>query len=156
MRLLGLNSKALIVPDMEARTKEAVLRTLVACMTQEYPHIDGARALEALLERERLGSTGVGNGIAIPHARLPALPQPVACFGRSLHGVDYGSLDGQPAHLFLALIAPEGNTALHLKTLARASRLFRDAAFRACLMDVETADELWQLIHEKDGSLATA
>ena len=79
-------------------------------------------------ERERLGSTAIGDGIAIPHGKLRGISRILGVFGRSPQGVDFDSLDGNPTHLFFLLVAPEDSASLHLKALARVSRLFKDAA----------------------------
>jgi PTS system nitrogen regulatory IIA component len=156
MRLTSIMNEALVLSDVTAESKESLLAEVVARLCKVHPEVDPERALRVLLDRERLGSTAVGNGFAIPHAKLPNLDGMVACFVRSRRGVEFASLDGQPAHLFLALLAPEGAAGLHLKALARASRLFKDPDFRARLMAEDTAPGLWVLIREADESLAKA
>jgi nitrogen PTS system EIIA component len=154
MKLVDFMSEALIVPELESTTRDSVLEELVGHIAGVRTEIDRAVALRLLLERERLGSTGVGNGFAIPHAKLPHLPRVVGCFARSKVGVAFNSLDGRPAHLFLTLLAPEGGAGLHLKALARASRLFKDAEFRARLMEVEGRERIWAMICAEDKRLA--
>lgn len=156
MRLSSILSEALVLADVQADSKEPVLAEIVSCLCRAHPEIDADRALRVLLDRERLGSTAVGHGFAIPHAKLPHLGSMVACFARSRRGVEFASLDGRPAHLFLALLAPEGAAGLHLKALARASRLFKNATFRERLMAEDSAHGLWALILEADESLAQA
>lgn len=156
MRLSSIMSEALVLADVRADSKEPVLAEIVGCLCRAHPEIDADRALRVLLDRERLGSTAVGHGFAIPHAKLPQLGSMVACFARSRGGVEFASLDGRPAHLFLALLAPEGAAGLHLKALARASRLFKNAEFRERLMAEESAKGLWTLIRDADESLAQA
>lgn len=156
MRLTSIMSEALVLPDVRAEAKEPVLAEIVACLCKAHPEVDPDRALRVLLDRERLGSTAVGHGFAIPHAKLPHLGKMVACFARSRRGVEFASLDGRPAHLFLALLAPEGAAGLHLKALARASRLFKNAEFRDRLLAADSAHGLWALISDADESLAQA
>src|SRR5262245_11517402 len=127
MRIVDVLPADLVVPELESTAKEAVLKEIVDKLTVVRKDIEGAIAFRVLSDREKLGSTGVGHGFAIPHGKLPNLSGLVACFARSSRGVDFGSLDGQPAHLFLTLLAPEGAAGQHLKALARASRLFKDA-----------------------------
>ncbi|HVN64840.1 MAG TPA: PTS sugar transporter subunit IIA, partial [Candidatus Binataceae bacterium] len=103
-----------------------------------------------LAERERLGSTAIGDGIAIPHGKLRGPTTIVGAFGRHLKGVDFESLDGAPTHLFFVLIAPEDSASLHLKALARVSRLFKESAFREKLLAASSADELYRLIKSED------
>lgn len=154
MRLTSIMTEALVLADVRADAKESLLAEIVGQLCKVHPEVDPDRALRVLLERERLGSTGVGHGFAIPHAKLPHLGGMVACFARSRRGVEFNSLDGQPAFLFLTLLAPEGAASLHLKALARASRLFKNSDFRSRLMAEESAPGLWVLIRDADESLA--
>ncbi len=103
-----------------------------------------------LNERERLGSTAIGDGIAIPHGKLKGITQILGVFGRSREGIDFDSLDGSPTHLFFLLVAPEDSASLHLKALARVSRLFKDGGFRQRLLDAADSDELYRLLKEED------
>ena len=107
--------------------------------------------MQVLLDREKLGSTGVGDGVAIPHGKLPGLPALVAVFGRSRQGVEYRAADGKPARLFFALFAPENSAGAHLKALSRVSRVFRLPAFREAIMAAPTAEEIHRLILAEDG-----
>jgi nitrogen PTS system EIIA component len=154
MRIVDILSEDLVVPEVTAAVKDEVLREVVDRLVKIRADIQAPVALRVLIERERLGSTGVGHGFAIPHGKLPNLRGLVACFARSTRGVDFGSLDGQPAHLFLTLLAPEGAAGMHLKALARASRLFKDAQFRAKLMAEKSAPGLWEIIRAEDARLA--
>lgn len=155
MMIVDILSEDLIIPNLRARTRDEVLAELVDRIVQTNQDVDGKLALTFLIERERIGSTGIGNGIAIPHAKLPKLQRAIACFARSVEGVDFGSLDGRPAHLFLALLAPERGAGLHLKALARASRLFKDADFRERLLESDDTKKLWSVIYEKDTQLSS-
>jgi len=154
MKIVDMLSEDLIVADLRATNRDEVLGELVACVVAAKPEIDANEALRVLLDRERIGSTGIGEGLAIPHARLPKLTQPVACFGRSPAGVDFRALDGQPTHLFLALLAPVGAAGFHLKALARASRMLKDSSFRERLMKADGAAGLWRAIADKDEALS--
>ena len=155
MMIVDILSEDLIIPNLQARTRDEVLAELVDRIVQNHREVDGKLALTFLIERERIGSTGIGNGIAIPHAKLPQLSRAIACFARSTEGVEFGSLDGRPAHLFLTLLAPERGAGLHLKALARASRLFKDADFRVRLLESEDTQALWSVIYEKDTQLSS-
>ena len=147
-------SEALVIPDLQGTNRDEVLGELVSCIVAATPGVDTSLAFRVFQERERIGSTGVGQGLAIPHARLPSLDKAVACFARSRGGVDFRALDGQPTHLFLALLAPAGNAGFHLKALARASRMFKDSAFRARLLECEGGAELWAALSDKDNALS--
>lgn len=155
MKILDLLSEDLIIADLEAEARDEVLDEIVRCALALHPYIDARRAQRVLIERERLGSTAIGEGLAIPHARLEGLTKPVACFARSVRGVDFKALDGAPTHLFLALFAPVGAAALHLTALARATRMFKDEGFRARLLSAEGPRELWTIIAEKDDALSS-
>lgn len=154
MKIGDFLSEDLIIPDLRAEGRESVLEELVARMVAVKPEIDNANAYRVLLERERIASTAVGNGFAIPHARLPKLTGIIGCFARSRHGVAFGAPDARGVHLFLTLLAPEGGSGLHLKALARASRLFKDPDFRQRLIDVDDRATMWSMICAEDKRLA--
>ena len=154
MKIGDFLSEDLIIPDLHAAGRESVLEELVAQMVHVRPEIDSANAFRVLIDRERIASTAVGNGFAIPHARLPQLRTIVGCFARSKGGVAFGAPDTRPVHLFLTLLAPEGGSGLHLKALARASRLFKDADFRARLIEVDDRAKMWAMICAEDQRLA--
>lgn len=153
MNLVELMSEELILPQLKASTRDAVLQELVACIVNAHPEINREEAFSVLLDRERIGSTAVGSGLAIPHAKLE-LEQAVTCLARAPEGVEFGALDGQPVHLFFAILAPAGKPGQHLKVLARASRMFMDTGFRAHLSEAKDRAALWSLIVEKDAELS--
>ena len=153
MKIVDILSEDLIVAQMKARNKPAAIEEVVSHIARIQPRVDRNAAIEVLLERERLGSTGVGEGFAIPHGKLPKLTQVVACFSRSTSGISFDSLDGNEVHLFFTLLAPQGVAGLHLKALARASRLFKSEAFRQSLIAAEDSSQLWKLICAQDAKL---
>ena len=150
MKILDILPPEHVVPDLRAATKLEVLDELAGVLAAHHPEISKDRLVEVLLEREKLGSTAIGEGIAIPHGKLPKLGGVVAAFGRSRPGVDFQSLDGGPTQLFFLLVAPEDASGAHLKALARVSRLLRDKEFRKRLLEVETRAALYQIIREED------
>ena len=150
MRIEDILAPELVVPALTATTKAGVLDELASAVAAQHPEIDRTRLLEALDERERLNSTALGEGVAIPHGKLPGLRRVFAAFGRSPAGVDFQSLDGKPTHLFFLLVAPEDSAGAHLKALARISRLLKDDAFRARLLQAEDAASLYRVIREED------
>ncbi|MBW2559034.1 MAG: PTS sugar transporter subunit IIA, partial [Deltaproteobacteria bacterium] len=95
---------------------------------------------------------GIGDGIAIPHGKLAGLEKLVVSFGRSVAGVDFDSMDGRPVHIFFLLLAPEDSAGLHLKALAKISRMLKDVSFREFLIKAETSEDIYNLIVEKDGT----
>jgi PTS system nitrogen regulatory IIA component len=147
MKILDVLDKRLIVPEIASKTKEGVLRELVHVLAQ-VEKVSEDRMIEILLERESLGSTGIGEGVAIPHGKSKEVKKILASFGRSLPGMDFQSLDGKPTHLFFLLIAPEDSAGMHLKALAQISRLMKDQTFRKRLMDAHSAEEIYSLFSE--------
>jgi PTS system nitrogen regulatory IIA component len=139
-----------VVPSLASREKNAVLQELSEGLVAHYRNLDQQKVLDVLLERERISTTAIGEGVAIPHGKLPNVDRVLGVFARSLEGVDFASLDGAPTHLFFVLIAPENAAADHLKALARISRLLKDEAFRRRLLAGKDSQELYTLIAEED------
>jgi PTS system nitrogen regulatory IIA component len=153
VKIVDILSEDLIIPDLAATSRDDVIKELVDCMAGARKEIDRDFALRVLLERERVGSTAVGNGLAFPHARMPTIHRVIACLARSGPGVPFKANDAQPTHLFVAILAPETG-GLHLKALARASRVFKDAEFRARLMKVPDRPAIWALVVDEDRRLS--
>jgi PTS system nitrogen regulatory IIA component len=150
MKLLDIVSSGGVVDDLRAETKEGVLREMSEVAAANVPSLSVQSLTSILLDRESLGSTGIGDGVAIPHGKVPGLTRLVAVFGRSRAGVQFHSLDGKPAHLFFLVMAPEQSAGMHLKALARISRLLKDARFRRSLFDARDADDLRRILKEED------
>ncbi len=153
MKILEILSPETIAPHLVAQCKKDVLEELAEALTHRYPELDRGAVVEVLLERERLGTTGIGEGIAIPHGKMRELTELVASFGRSLEGVDFQSMDNRPAHLFFLLLAPENSAGAHLKALAKISRMLKDKTFCQELMNAGTAEEMFQIIAHEDEKL---
>jgi PTS system nitrogen regulatory IIA component len=150
MKIVDFVRPELVIPELKASTKGEILAELAGHLAANAPGLDRDVLGKALAERERLASTAIDQGVAIPHAKLRALPALVACVGRKREGIDFESMDGRPTHLFFVLVAPENSTGVHLKALARISRLFRDPGFRQRLMDAADAAELYRVIADED------
>lgn len=150
MKILDILPKESIIPELEAKTKREVLEELTDALLKCKPHLDRHRLLEVLLERERLGSTGIGDGIAIPHGKIEDLDQLVVSFGRSSGGIDFESMDGKPAHLFFLLVAPENCAGIHLRALAKIARLLKNSAVRKRLGSAASRDEIYAIIQQED------
>ncbi len=148
MKLIDILSKERIVPGLVSPDKKGVIQELVNVLSIEG--VSPARLVQVLLEREKLGSTGIGDGVAIPHGKLREVNQMIASFGRSIKGLNFDSLDGKPTHLFFLLVAPENSAGIHLKALARISRLFKDPQFRQTLMGAKDQEEIFRIIREED------
>ncbi|MDL2270041.1 PTS sugar transporter subunit IIA [Desulfosarcina sp. OttesenSCG-928-A07] len=151
MKILDVLDKEMILVDLAATDKIGVLTELsepAARMTG----LQSADIVRVLLERERLGSTGIGDGIGIPHGKINNLDRAIMGFGLSRKGVPFESIDNRPAHLFFLLITPENATDVHLKLLARISRMLNKETFRQMLMNVTTSAAVMDIIHENDES----
>jgi PTS system nitrogen regulatory IIA component len=150
MKLSELLEEDNIIPDLKAKDKKGVLEELAEVMTHHEPSLDTGSLIRVLLERERLGSTGIGDGVAIPHGKLRGVTHPIISFGRSLKGLDFESMDGQPAFLFFLLVAPENSASVHLKALAKIAKILKNGSFRKVLMEASTKEELYQIIIQND------
>ena len=148
-----LPREELIAADLVGATKADVLRELADHLAGQYPEINAEVLVNVLWDRERLGSTAIGDGIAIPHGKIPGLTGVLGAFGRHRAGVEFESLDGKPTRLFFVLVAPEDSVGQHLKALARVSRLLKDAAFRDRLVQAPDRAALFRLIREEDERL---
>ncbi len=149
MKIMDIIDIDLINADLKARNKQEVLGEL-AGMVAKKEGLDISVLIPVLEEREKLGSTGIGEGIAIPHGKLKGLKKLVASFGRSAKGINFDSIDGKPARLFFLLMAPENTAGMHLKALARISRLLKDTKFRERLLDSKTTQEVYRALQEED------
>src|SRR5512138_1339277 len=138
-----------IIASLAGPTAQAVLAELCRPICAAN-RLDPQRLLETLLDREKLGSTGIGEGVAIPHGKVAALPALVASFGRAPQGIDFRAIDGKPTYLFFALIAPENSAGAHLKALARISRIFKNPSFREAILKAEGPEEIFRLIEAED------
>ncbi|MBI1946900.1 MAG: PTS sugar transporter subunit IIA [Deltaproteobacteria bacterium] len=156
MKLVDILEPGRIVHRLTATTKIDVLRELVQRglvppeANTELGVADEEQIVRVLEERERLGSTGIKDGLAIPHGKLERLDQIVACLGLAPHGIDFGALDGQPSKVFIVLLAPESAGGLHLKALARISRVFSDASLHQRLLDAADVEGVWRAITAED------
>jgi nitrogen PTS system EIIA component len=150
MKIVDLIRPEMIVPVLAATQKRGILDELAAHMAAQNPKIDAAVLAKILAEREALASTAIGESVAIPHGKLAAVTDIVACLGRASAGVDFDSVDGKPTHLFFVLVAPDTSTGAHLKALARISRVFKDAEFRKRLIASDTALSMYKVLSEED------
>jgi nitrogen PTS system EIIA component len=153
MKIMDILVRDAVILDLGADTKKDVLAEMAHALAKVEPQIGGDRLLEVLLEREALQSTGIGEGVAIPHGKLVGLDRLVASFARSSEGVDFDAIDGQSTHHFFLLVVPEHSGGQYLKALARISRFFRDAAFRQRLNEAESLEDVIRAIEEEDAKL---
>ncbi|MCL6621137.1 MAG: PTS sugar transporter subunit IIA [Syntrophobacterales bacterium] len=153
MKIIDFLDKDCILPDLQATGKREVLEELARPLLPSLPGLSLQEVVHVLMERERLGSTGIGDHIAIPHGKLPEIKGLKLAFGRSWAGVDFQAMDGKPSHLFFLLLAPSNSAGLHLQVLAKISRMLMSASFRESLMQAPTREDLYRLLMEKDREL---
>ncbi|MDX9746471.1 MAG: PTS sugar transporter subunit IIA [Syntrophales bacterium] len=150
MKIIDKLKKEYVSVSLESKNKMDVLSELSSLFTCGSIEFNHSAMVKTLLEREKLGTTGIGDGIAIPHGKLADLDDIYIAFGKSDAGIPFEAMDSKPVHLFFLLVAPEQSTGQHLKTLAKLSRMLKDAGFRKKLLEAKTIDELYQAIAEKD------
>ena len=150
MKITDFLDSSRIIPDLKGRGKQGILKEMTDWLASQDPSLNGQRLFEIVLEREKISTTAIGEGVAIPHGKVPGIRRVFGVFARSPQGVDFDSLDGGLTYLFFLLAAPEDSTADHLKALARISRLLKDSAFRARLMKEETGEKIFAAIKEED------
>ncbi len=153
MKITDLLTNETIVLDVKARTKAEVIDELAQQLNNAGVLNDLKAFKEAIFAREAQSTTGVGDGIAIPHAKTAAVKTPAVAFGRSKSGIDYDALDGKPSHLFFMIAAPEGANNTHLEALARLSTMLMDASFRSQIESASTAQEVIEIIRQKEAEL---
>jgi len=149
MKILDTLKKEAIIGDLKSTDKKEVLEELVTPIAGMID-VELEELVRILMERERLGSTGIGGGIGIPHGKLKNLDSLVLGFGLSRKGVDFESMDGRPTHIFFVLLSPENSTGLHLKLLARISKLLKDEDFKDKLLNAADSEALYNIIETDD------
>lgn len=150
MKIKDVLKESCVIADLKGQTKNEVLRELAVALKDAGQINDVNGAVDVMLEREKLGSTGIGDGIAIPHGKLRGLKTILCAFGRSSEGVSFDSVDRKPVHIFFLLLAPEDSAGLHLKMLSRISRILRDQTFRRRLLTQTGQGDLYSDIISED------
>ena len=150
MKITDILVKDGAILDLASDSKEGVLEEMARALAGAESSLGAERLLEVLRERESLQSTGIGEGVAIPHGKIAGLDRLVASFARSVKGVDFESIDGQPTHLFFLLVVPEHSGGQHVKALAWISRFFRDDEFRQKLISAAALEDVFRAIEEED------
>jgi PTS system nitrogen regulatory IIA component len=145
-----LLQNGLVIDDIKATDKNGVIREFAGILKAAGKVREEDEIVRVLAEREGLGSTGIGDGVAIPHGKVPGLREIVVAFGRSRSGVDFQSLDGKPVTLFFLLLAPDGKPGDHLKVLARISRILKNPVLRERLRTALRDEEIRKIILDED------
>lgn len=149
MKIIDYLHRETILTDLQSSDKKGVIDEL-ALPVARMANIDHREIVRVLIERERLGSTGIGDGIAIPHGKLPGLDELILGFGISSQGVNFDALDGKPSYIFFLLLSPDNSTGIHLQLLARISKLLREETFKEKLRGAADADQVIKIISEVD------
>lgn len=150
MKIIEFLHADAIEASLRATDKTSVMEELAGLLARRVPGVGPKKLYDVLLDRERLSSTGIGDGVAIPHGKLAGIPGLTAAFGVSRSGIDFEAIDGKPTHLFFALLAPENSAGIHLKALARISRLFKNPNFRKAIVEAPDAAAIHALIASED------
>jgi PTS system nitrogen regulatory IIA component len=153
MKISELLRSEAVNADLKAKGKNEVLAEMVDGLMKVQNGLDREEVIRVLLEREKLGSTGIGDGVAIPHGKLKGVKDLIISFGRSRNGVEFDSMDGKPVSLIFLLVAPEESVGVHLKALARISKLLKNPAVRQKLIDASDGQRIYQIILEEESKL---
>jgi len=150
MKIMDYLNEEWVIPNLQGTDKPSILKELSSLLVKPCQVTSVEELLQVLLDREKLGSTGIGEGIAIPHGRLKKLKRFYISFGRSLKGVDFDSIDRKPSQLFFLVMAPENSAVDNLKLLSRIVTLLKEPSFKKRLMEAPSPKELFQIISEED------
>jgi PTS system nitrogen regulatory IIA component len=154
VKLSDILRESCVVADIKGKTKKEILLELVGPL-KDTNLIDNVDAVvKIIMERERLGSTGIGDGVAIPHGKMKNIDSIICAVGRSQEGVDFDAVDRQPVHIFFLVLAPEDSASLHLKVLSRISKILRDPSFRKTILKLANAHEIYANVIETDDKLS--
>jgi len=150
MKIMDYLNEEWVIPNLQGTDKPSILKELSSLLVKPCQVTSVEELLQVLLDREKLGSTGIGEGIAIPHGRLKKLKKFFISFGRSLKGVDFDSIDQKPSQLFFLVMAPENSAVDNLKLLSRIVTLLKEPSFKKRLMEAPSQKDLFQIIAEED------
>lgn len=150
MKIMDYLEENSVISNLQAIDKLSVLKELSRALIKPSQSPSAEEIIQAVLNREKLESTGIGEGIAIPHGQLKRLEDFMVSFGRSIKGINFNSIDQKPTHLFFLVMGPENSTVDNLKLLGRIATLLKNASFKGRLMKARSQKELFQLIAEED------
>ena len=150
MKIDEILKKESVIFNLSGKNKLEVIKEMTEHLKQNNIIKDNQNLFDTLMEREKLGSTGIGENVAIPHGKSYELTQITTVFARSLNGVDFESLDQKPVHFVCMVIAPAHSTGQHLKALARISRLFKNQVLREGILKSKNSDAIYSLLLEQD------
>ena len=150
MKITDILKKEYIIEDLVSSDKESTLDELSSFLKDKGMVSNKETLQSALMEREALGSTGIGENVAIPHAKISAIDQIITVFGRSIKGIEFDSLDKKPVHFIYLVLAPMNSSGQHLKVLARISRLLKNKSLRESIISATEANQIYAIIADED------
>jgi len=150
MKITDVLKKDSIILSLKSKRKEDIIKELTDYLAPNQNDFNKPIAYETIMEREKLCSTALDAGVAIPHGKMSGINNFLAVFGRSIEGVDFESLDGKPTFLFFLILSPDNSSGLHLKLLAKISKIFKIPEFREKLLKAKDIDEIYELISGED------
>ena len=153
MKIVDILSKDAVKVDLQARDKESVIEEISELVVRSAGLTDKQGVVQVLMEREALGSTGIGLNVAIPHAKLQGVDSVIAALARSKEGIDFASIDGQPVMLFFVLISGVNTAGSHLKALAKISRLLKNDETREALISCNCSVEMYEIVSREESKL---
>jgi len=150
MKIVDFLPVEVVEPDLKANDRTSVLSALISLLAERYEGLDADEILRVMEEREKLGSTGIGEGVAIPHGKVKGLKKVLLAMGLSKEGIDFDSIDGKPAHVFFLIAAPENSVGVHLSLLARINKISGDPESREKIMKASDAREIRNAVDRAD------
>ncbi len=150
MKIAEILQEQCVVADIRGKTKREIITELVEALAKARLVKDVEPVVNVVMDREKLGSTGIGNGVAVPHGKLKNINNIMCAFGRSQNGVDFDAVDRAPVHIFFLVLAPEDSASLHLKVLSRITKILRDQSLRKKIIKLTNVRELYTSILEED------
>ena len=150
MKIDEILKRESVIADIAGKNKLDVIKEMTKCLKLNNSIINDQALYATLMEREKLGSTGIGENVAIPHGKSDELTQIITVFARSLSGIEFESLDKKPVHFVCMVIAPAHSTGQHLKALARISRLFKNQTLREGILKAEDSNAIYSILLQED------
>ncbi len=150
MKIAEILQEQCIVADIKGKTKREIITELVEALAKARLIEDVEAVVNVVMDREKLGSTGIGNGVAVPHGKLKNIKNIMCALGRSQSGVDFDAVDRSPVHIFFLVLAPEDSASLHLKVLSRITKILRDQSLRKKVIKLTTVHDIYTSILEED------
>tara|TARA_Y100000031_G_scaffold31670_1_gene35223 strand:+ start:745 stop:1206 length:462 start_codon:yes stop_codon:yes gene_type:complete len=153
MKINDILTLETVLAEIKASDKENVIEELAEFLYRSHDISDKSELVRVLLEREKLGSTGIGENVAIPHAKMKGLKKIIAAFGISKKGIEFDSIDNKSVNFVFVLIAPESATGNHLKALAKISRLLKNSEFKSNLLKASDRESIYRIMLNEDSKL---